>query len=98
MIAILTVTSVIGIKIYDQIKDYRNKNEIENHKRKARKNIRKMDKEKQELGAEGYELAPLRDQTKEIRFDKVSPEGSNSPKRGFFMRQDGRKLIVEPWS
>ena len=98
LIAILTVTSVIGTKIFDRIKDYRNENESKNRRRIIRKNIRKMEKEKEELGAQGYELAPLKDQPKEIRFDKVSPEGSDSPKRGFFMRQDGRKLIVEPWS
>ena len=67
-------------------------------KRDNRKDIRELVRENKELEAEGYEIAPLRDQIKDTRYDKVGPAGSTRSKRGFFMRQDGAKLIVEPWS
>ena len=97
--AILTTTSIIIVKMCQKITTYKNELTHEKElKRGNRKDIRGMEKEKKALEAEGYEIAPLHDQTKDNRYEEVGPAGSTRSKGGFLMRQDGRKFIVEPWS
>ena len=62
-----------------------------------RKDIRELTREKAELEAKGYEIEPLRNQTKEPRYSKVGPAGSTRSKTGFFSKGEGTEIIVGPW-
>ena len=92
--AILTTTSIIIVKMMRQCITCKE----EKRRRNGRKSIRELSREKKELEAEGYEVEPLRDETKEFRYSKVGPAGSTRSKSGFFSKGEGTKVIIEPWS
>ena len=80
--AILTTTSIIVARVIEGCKTYKN----ERKRRIGRKNIRELAREKEELEAKGYEIEPLRNKTKEPRYEKIGPAGSTRS-----------KTIMGPW-
>ena len=91
--AILTTTSIIIAKMIKGCTTYKDKK----RRRINRKDIRELTREKAELEAKGYEIEPLRNQTKEPRYSKVGPAGSTRSKTGFFSKGEGTEIIVGPW-
>ena len=92
--AILTTTSIIIAKMIKKCTTYRD----EKKRRIGRKDLRELTREKKILEAEGYEIEPLENQTKEPRYSKVGPASSTRSKTGFFSKGEGTNVIVEPWN